>query len=161
MSSPKPPPFSAWPAPRKAGAEGQGTANPFAYDVSRFQKTDPKLITYEEVARWPVPHKEARRLAIGPDDQLYVCAGNYHQFSEPRRPARIGIGAGGAGLLRRRGRGTEPFTPACATTSKCLTPRAARGPLGIAGPEDLVHRPGGGRKGCFRGRCRETGRAAL
>ncbi|MGA2176554.1 MAG: hypothetical protein ABSH38_16380 [Verrucomicrobiota bacterium] len=58
-------------------AQGQGTANPFAYDLSRFQKTDPKLITYEEVTRWPIPHKEARRLAIGPDGQLYVCAGNY------------------------------------------------------------------------------------
>ncbi|MGD1084805.1 MAG: hypothetical protein ABSA47_08675 [Verrucomicrobiota bacterium] len=60
-----------------AKADDKGTANPFAYDVSRFQKTDPKLITYEEVSRWPVPHKEARRLAIGSDDQLYVCAGNY------------------------------------------------------------------------------------
>ena len=61
----------------KAGAQDKGTANPFAYDISRFQKTDPKLIAYEEVARWPVPHKDARRLAIGPDNQLYVCAGNY------------------------------------------------------------------------------------
>jgi hypothetical protein len=61
----------------RAGAQGAGTANPFAYDVSRFQKTDPKLIAYEETARWAVPHKEARRLAIGPDDQIYVCAGNY------------------------------------------------------------------------------------
>ena len=61
----------------QAGAGGQGTVNPFAYDVSRFQKTDPKLITYEEVTRWTVPHKEARRLAIGPDGQLYVCAGNF------------------------------------------------------------------------------------
>ena len=61
----------------KAVAGGQGTANPFAYDISRFQKTDPKLITYEETSRWPIPHKEARRLAMGPDGQLYVCAGNY------------------------------------------------------------------------------------
>jgi len=61
----------------KANPQEQGAANPFAYDISRFQKTDPKLITYEEVTRWPLPHKEARRLAIGPDDQLYVCAGNY------------------------------------------------------------------------------------
>jgi hypothetical protein len=61
----------------RAGATGAGTPNPFAYDVSRFQKTDPKLIAYEEVTRWPVPRKEARRLAIGPDDRLYVCAGNY------------------------------------------------------------------------------------
>ena len=68
----------------RASAEGAGTANPFAYDVSRFQKTDPKLIAYEEVTRWPAPHKEARRLAIGPDDQLYVCAGNYITASAAR-----------------------------------------------------------------------------
>jgi hypothetical protein len=63
----------------KASAEeqGQGTANPFAYDISRFQKTDPKLVAYEEVNRWPIPHKEARRLAIGPNDQIYLCAGNF------------------------------------------------------------------------------------
>jgi hypothetical protein len=61
----------------KPNAQGEGTVNPFAYDISRFQKTDPKLISYEEVTRWPIPHKEARRLAIGPDDQLYLCAGNY------------------------------------------------------------------------------------
>ena len=61
----------------QAGAEGPAAANPFAYDISRFQKTDPKLIAYEEVTRWPVPRPEARRLAIGPDDRLYVCAGNY------------------------------------------------------------------------------------
>ncbi len=60
-----------------AKAREEGTVNPFAYDVSRFQKTDPKLVNYEQVTRWPIPHKEARRLAIGPDDQLYVCAGNY------------------------------------------------------------------------------------
>ena len=61
----------------EANAQDKGTANPFAYDISRFQKTDPKLIAYEEVTRWALPRKEARRLAIGPDDQLYVCAGNY------------------------------------------------------------------------------------
>ena len=73
----------------RAGTEGAGTANPFAYDVSRFQKTDPKLITYEEVTRWAVPHKEARRLAIGPDDQLYVCAGNY--ISRLNRSGQTGL----------------------------------------------------------------------
>jgi len=61
----------------RAGAAEPGTANPFAYDISRFQKTDPKLISHEEAARWPVPRKDARRLAIGPDGRIYVCAGNY------------------------------------------------------------------------------------
>jgi hypothetical protein len=61
----------------RAGAAEQGTANPFAYDISRFQKTDPKLISHEEAAHWPVPRKDARRLAIGPDGKIYLCAGNY------------------------------------------------------------------------------------
>jgi len=61
----------------EAKGAAQGTANPFAYDISRFQKTDPKLITYEQVTRWPIPHKDAKRLAIGPDDRLYVCADKY------------------------------------------------------------------------------------
>lgn len=51
--------------------------NSFAYDLSRFQKTDPKLVSHQEIARWPLPHQEARRLAIGLENQLLVCAGNY------------------------------------------------------------------------------------
>jgi hypothetical protein len=61
----------------RAAEKKAGTPNPFAYDVSRFTKTDPKLITYEQTARWKCPHPEPRRIAAGPDDQLYVCAGNY------------------------------------------------------------------------------------
>lgn len=63
----------------RAGATepAQESVNPFAYDLTRFQKTDPKLIAYEEVARWPLPHKEARRLTCGPNNQLYVCAASY------------------------------------------------------------------------------------
>jgi hypothetical protein len=76
-------------ASARAGAEGQGTTNPFAYDISRFQKTDPKLISHEEVARWPVPRKESRRLAIGADGQLYVCAGNY--ITQISRDGRSGL----------------------------------------------------------------------
>jgi len=61
---------------RTRGAE-KPAGNPFAYDISRLEKTDPKLIAYEETARWKAPHPEARRLAIGHDDTLYVCSGNY------------------------------------------------------------------------------------
>lgn len=63
-------------AQRAGAAEGQ-PKNPFAYDVSHLQKTDPKLIAYEEKARWKTPHAEAKRIAIGPGDTLYVCSGNY------------------------------------------------------------------------------------
>ena len=51
--------------------------NPFAYDVSHLQVTDPKLIAYEEKSRLKAPHAEAKRIAIGADDTLYVCSGNY------------------------------------------------------------------------------------
>ena len=51
-------------------------ANPFAYDVSRFSRTDPALIGWEEISRRACPVKDARRLAIGPGDVVHVAAGN-------------------------------------------------------------------------------------
>src|SRR6185503_15032368 len=64
-------------ASQRGQAAEKPASNPFAYDVSRLQKTDPKLIAYEEAGRWKAPHAEARRIAIGPDQTLYVCSGNY------------------------------------------------------------------------------------
>ncbi len=54
------------------GAEKQ--LNPFAYDVERFRKTDPKLIQYKQVGRFACPHPEPRRIALGPEERLYVAA---------------------------------------------------------------------------------------
>ena len=68
---------------RSPAAEKAGTKNPFAYDVSRFSKTDPKLIAYEEIARWKYPHAEPRRLTMSPDQQLFICAGNYLTAMKP------------------------------------------------------------------------------
>jgi len=51
-----------------------GSSNPFAYDVGRFEKTDPKLIQYEEAGRFACPSPEPRRIALGPDDRLYVAS---------------------------------------------------------------------------------------
>ena len=64
-------------ASQRGQAAEKATANPFAYNVSHLQKTDPKLIAYEESARWKAPHAEAKRITIGPDDTLYICSGNY------------------------------------------------------------------------------------
>jgi hypothetical protein len=64
-------------AAERGSAAEKGAANPFAYDLTRLQKTDPKLIAYEETARWHSPHAEARRLGIAPDGQLLVASGNY------------------------------------------------------------------------------------
>ncbi len=57
---------------RGAGKETPG--NPFAYDVGQFAKTDPKLIHYEQVGRFKSPGAEPRRIAIGPEDRLYLAA---------------------------------------------------------------------------------------
>jgi hypothetical protein len=64
-------------ATQRAAAADNQPKNPFAYDVSHLQKTDPKLIAYEEKSRWKAPHAEAKRIATGADDMLYVCSGNY------------------------------------------------------------------------------------
>jgi hypothetical protein len=61
---------AAWAA--RAGAAGK--ENPFAYDVSRLRKVDPKLIHYEEVRRFRCPHADPRRITVGPDDRVYVAA---------------------------------------------------------------------------------------
>ena len=61
-----------WPA----GPASASDPNPFAYDVERLRKTDPKLIHYEQAGHFPSPTPDARRIAIGPDDRVYIAAGN-------------------------------------------------------------------------------------
>ena len=63
--------------PSDARGDDAKSANYFAYDVSRLEKTDPRMIRYTEIAKWRAPHREARRLAVGPDTRLYICAGDY------------------------------------------------------------------------------------
>lgn len=52
------------------GKEG----NPFALDVERLRKTDPRLIQYEQVGQFPCPAPNPRRIVIGPDDRVYIAA---------------------------------------------------------------------------------------
>jgi hypothetical protein len=70
-------------AAQRAEAGDAPAKNPFAYDVSHLQKTDPKLIAYTEKTRWKVAHPAPKRLAISADDRLYVCAGNYVSIHSP------------------------------------------------------------------------------
>jgi hypothetical protein len=65
------------------GAE-KGGKNPFAYDVSRLSKTDPKLIAYEQRHRFASPHPEPKRITVGPDDRVYVASGNYVSVLDER-----------------------------------------------------------------------------
>jgi hypothetical protein len=59
---------------QSGGADASASrANPFAYDVGRFAKTDVRLIGYEEVRRFTSPNPEPRRVSIGPGDRLHVA----------------------------------------------------------------------------------------
>ena len=58
------------------GASAGKDANPFAYDVERLRKTDPKLIHYEQVGHFVSPGPDPRRIVIGPEDRVYIAAGN-------------------------------------------------------------------------------------
>ncbi|MCX6928810.1 MAG: hypothetical protein NT154_37200 [Verrucomicrobia bacterium] len=69
-------------------------ANPFAYDVERLRKTDPKLIHYEQVARFLSPIPDPRHIVIGPEDTVYIAAGNSVSVldREGTRTNDIGLG---------------------------------------------------------------------
>jgi hypothetical protein len=54
----------------------------FTYDVSRFQKSDPALVRYEEVSRFPVGLERARNIATGADGSIFVVGiGGIRKFS--------------------------------------------------------------------------------
>jgi hypothetical protein len=63
-------------APAARAATAGQDANPFAYDVGRFRKTDPKLLQYEQVGTFASPYPEPHRIAVGPEGRLYIAAGN-------------------------------------------------------------------------------------
>jgi hypothetical protein len=52
-------------------------ANPFAYDISQFLKTDPKLIAYQQKRQLGLPRSGARAMVMDVEDQLLVVAGRY------------------------------------------------------------------------------------
>ncbi len=58
-------------------AAEKAAPNPFAYDLSHLEKTDPNLISHVEIKRWRAPHAEARRLALSPTGRLFIASGNY------------------------------------------------------------------------------------
>src|SRR5689334_1595382 len=59
---------------RSSAAGASEKSNPFVYDVSRLEKIDPKLLQYEQAARFASPVAEPRRLALGPQDRIYLAA---------------------------------------------------------------------------------------
>ncbi len=57
-------------------ARSATAVNPFAYDVRKYETTDPKLIAYRQVTAFKCPLPDARRLCLVGTDRLAVAAGN-------------------------------------------------------------------------------------
>jgi hypothetical protein len=57
-----------------SAASAGKSSNPFAYEVEHFARTDPKWIQYEQAGRFSSPGPEPRRIAIGPEDRIYIAA---------------------------------------------------------------------------------------
>jgi hypothetical protein len=77
------------------GASVGKDPNPFAYNVERLRKTDPKLIHYEQVGHFAGPSPDPRRIVIGPEDRVYVAADNAVSVldRDGARVMEVGLGA--------------------------------------------------------------------
>ncbi|MCX8155557.1 MAG: twin-arginine translocation signal domain-containing protein [Verrucomicrobiae bacterium] len=58
-----------------APAPPPSKANPYEYKVEHLFKTDPKHLIYEMQSTFRLPVAEGRRVAVGPEDQIWVSAG--------------------------------------------------------------------------------------
>jgi sugar lactone lactonase YvrE len=56
-----------------SGEQGNRLSKEFDYDLEVYEKIDPALIRYEEKSSIPVGMREARAVAIGPEDCIYVA----------------------------------------------------------------------------------------
>jgi hypothetical protein len=54
-------------------AAGTSTTSPFAYDVDRLSRIDPKLLVYAQIKRISGLGQDPRRIAIAPQNRLYVA----------------------------------------------------------------------------------------
>jgi len=70
-------------ATRRAGKERRVLGDEFRYDVREFQKTDPRLIKYEETGTFSTGLQEARGLRIGPEEKVYIAGDQVVRAFEP------------------------------------------------------------------------------
>jgi len=96
-------------AAQRRQASAKDKPEPFAYDLSRYQKTDPKLISHAEIARWKSPRPEPKRFGIAPDDTLYICAGNYVTAMSPAGQRGLEIALSGPACCVAVTKGGEIF----------------------------------------------------
>lgn len=60
-------------APAATASDSAKSSNPFAYDLSGWEKTDPSMVRYREVSRFHVVAPEPRRIGIWPGERLGVA----------------------------------------------------------------------------------------
>jgi hypothetical protein len=62
--------------------------------VERLRKTDPKLIHYEQVGHFAGPSPDPRRIVIGPEDRVYIAAGNSVSVLDGKGARVMDVGLG-------------------------------------------------------------------
>ena len=56
-----------------SGQQGNRLPGAYNYDIARYKRTDPALIRYAETGGFAVSLAEARAIAAGPDDKIFVA----------------------------------------------------------------------------------------
>ena len=65
------------------GERGNGLGDAFNYSLDRWQRTDPRLIGYRPELKILTHFAEARGVAVGPDDAIYVVGDRVVQVFDP------------------------------------------------------------------------------
>jgi len=63
----------AWLRIDPSGLHGSGLPDAYSYDLEQYQKTNPALVHYTQKTQIPVGMRDARAVATGPDDRIYVA----------------------------------------------------------------------------------------
>ena len=64
---------AAWLRIDPSGLRGSGLPDAFDYNLEQYQKIDPALIQYAQKTHFPVGLREARAIATGPRDHIFIA----------------------------------------------------------------------------------------
>lgn len=75
------------------GSRGGGLPDAFQYDLNEIKKIDPALIQYRQAAEIPLDVKQARAVAVGPQNRVYVAGDKAILVFEPdgKKAAEIAL----------------------------------------------------------------------
>jgi len=57
-----------------SGRRGSGLPEDFDYDLTKYHNIDPALVGYRQTGEIPLAVQEARAIAVGPQDRIYIAA---------------------------------------------------------------------------------------